>query len=73
MKTYYVRLIGFCDATLGVYKIDAENYTEAYKKAIKEYTDNIWDEEITEEQYKEYSEEYDIEEYDEEDLFEEEE
>lgn len=39
--TYYIRFEGYCNTSLGVYKVEADSFEEAKEKAIKQYVDNI--------------------------------
>jgi len=58
-KTYYIKFEGYCDATLGIVKVEASSCEEAKMKAMKEWLSDIDIYETDKDEYEEYHEDDD--------------
>lgn len=41
MRTYHIKMTGYCDADLGTIKVEASSFEEAKKKAVQEWAKEI--------------------------------
>ena len=61
-KTYYIKIQGYCDTVLAVYKIEASSFVKALEIAKNKYLQELDFDSATKEEYHEFQEEDDEEE-----------